>query len=257
MVDGASGSTTNYQSLWALRCAQPVVCSSMSLKSSYITIAIAPTTTSPLNARQACFASILPVKSASRPCVHCVSSYYYNSLQKKCFLAGSTLSSALGGHEAAVAHRVRVHPAPGVECVRHLRGHQRQAGCIDLAKPFGTRVWGVDEGVYCQLEAARFQRDVATEKALPRVPAKTLPASVCSAPDAAPFSGWNSALRQAISGNFPRDYPSWRAASCRCQASRSLKLRAITLVALRKSSSSRRSSARLAWDSRKERGPAP
>src|SRR5574343_693424 len=41
------------------------------------------------------------------------------------------------------------------------------------------------------------------------------------------------------------------------QASRSSRLRAITWVARRRSSSSRRSSARLAWDSSTVRGPAP
>ena len=36
------------------RCAQPVVCFSMKLKSSYITMAMIPTTSKPLNARPIC-----------------------------------------------------------------------------------------------------------------------------------------------------------------------------------------------------------
>src|SRR6476661_3059809 len=42
------------QAAWDPRWAQPVVCCSMTLNSSYITIAIAPTTTRPANARPIC-----------------------------------------------------------------------------------------------------------------------------------------------------------------------------------------------------------
>ena len=66
MVDGASGSTTNYQSLWALRCAQPVVCFSMPLKSSYITIAIAPTTTQAQACKPGVRSPILHYQSSKR-----------------------------------------------------------------------------------------------------------------------------------------------------------------------------------------------
>ena len=78
MVDGASGSTTNYQSLWALRCAQPVVCFSMPLKSSYITIAIAPTTTQ----AQACKPGVKP--GVGSPILHYQTSkrYRFNSFSR-------------------------------------------------------------------------------------------------------------------------------------------------------------------------------
>src|SRR6218665_4048776 len=75
-------------------------------------------------------------------------------------LAGQDVALRRVGQKAGVPHRIGLDPGLGAERIRDLRGHQRQARGLHLAKTLGTRAGGVDHAVDGQLQAADFQRHI-------------------------------------------------------------------------------------------------